>query len=472
MMARSFGVFELLFHKLRYEGHPALWYLVLWVPAHLHVPYVAINWISSIFGCASIYILLRHSPFPIYLKALLPFGFWLTYEYSVVGRSYCLFPLLGFTAAHLYRKSPGRPVAMAVTLALLANVSIHGSIVAFGLGIAYSIKVLRNHPLCEWPAQQRRALFSAAGLFAASLVLVAVCIWPPNDLRLPFSPTVTHALHRIFSHRTHTATSYFYRPAFKTAAWFPESTGSVHAVASPAARERLAVRVRFIFGYPVTSFYPLALLLEAWIVLFLATRRRLELILPYLLLAGFLGTVYSRVWHVGLLWVTLAIIMWAAWDERERWHWRSIQGQLVIIFGLVAALQIPWTIGAIQYERHHLTYPAEATAKYLKTLPPGERIDGNGLMFTVYPYFERGIFIDHKDGRFDHNSLYPLDEKIEDMIALQADVILSRNGLLTRENLKDMASSGYRETHRFCGEQYFPDGPVPEPMCFVVYQKQ
>ena len=81
-------------------------------------------------AAAGIYVLLRLSPFPFYLRAILPFSFFLAYQYSVVARSYTLFPLLCFLVAHAYRQAKPRPVLLAIYLALLANVSIHGTMVA------------------------------------------------------------------------------------------------------------------------------------------------------------------------------------------------------------------------------------------------------------------------------------------------------------------------------------------------------
>src|SRR5260221_8410 len=59
--ARFFGLFNLVFHVLRFEGHPPIWYLILWPLAHLHVPFHFINWISAACGFAGIYFLLRCS---------------------------------------------------------------------------------------------------------------------------------------------------------------------------------------------------------------------------------------------------------------------------------------------------------------------------------------------------------------------------------------------------------------------------
>ena len=134
MISRNYSIPAILFHVLHYEGHPSLWYLVLWFPSHLNMLYHYINWISAACGIAAIYTFLRFSPFPLYLRVLIPFGFALQYQYAVVARSYALFPLLGFICSYLYRKEKKNSLAMGLALALFANIAIYSTVVAFGVG--------------------------------------------------------------------------------------------------------------------------------------------------------------------------------------------------------------------------------------------------------------------------------------------------------------------------------------------------
>jgi hypothetical protein len=75
LLSRDLSLPQLLLHNLRYESHPALWYLILWIPTHLHLPYFIFCWISAVIAAAGIYVLLRLSPFPFYLRAVLPSPF-------------------------------------------------------------------------------------------------------------------------------------------------------------------------------------------------------------------------------------------------------------------------------------------------------------------------------------------------------------------------------------------------------------
>ena len=157
LLARDLSLPQLVFHQLRYESHPALWYLILWLPAHLHLPYAAMAWIAAAIAAAGIYVLLRFAPFPFYLRAALPFTFFLAYQYAVVARSYGLFPLLCFLIAHVYRASPPRPLQMAVLLALLANVSIHGTLVACAFAAVYAWNLFEERSTLKLSARSATA---------------------------------------------------------------------------------------------------------------------------------------------------------------------------------------------------------------------------------------------------------------------------------------------------------------------------
>jgi hypothetical protein len=302
LLARDLSLPQLLFHALRYESHPPLWYLILWIPAHLHIGYFIFCWISAAIAAAGIYVLLRLSPFPFYLRAILPFSFFLAYQYSVVARSYTLFPLLCFLAAHAYRQAKPRPVLLAICLALLANVSIHGTMVACLFAAVYAWHHLRRG---HTDSVTRRRFLPATIIFAASLALAAITIFPaPHDLTTVTSPAVTRVL--VGS-----------QPAVAIPAWVqalppPPSAPPYIPIEQGGVRGRLASFPRRI-SYSISSSYLIAFALYLLVIAFLYTRGQLLLLLPLATIIFFLGFIYGRSWHLGLIWVTLLIILWAAW---------------------------------------------------------------------------------------------------------------------------------------------------------------
>jgi hypothetical protein len=478
LIARSNGLFTMLFHVLRYEGHPALWYLLLWGPSHWHVPYLLMTRVGTLIGIAAVYVLLRYSPLPFPVRAVLPFGFWLAFQYSVVFRSYVLFPLLGFVAVALYRSKKLHPIWFATVLGLLANVSIHGSLVAIGFGVAYAWKLWTSHRIQRLSGTTVRAASLGGGIFTLALVFVAICVWLPQNLQWPFTPT----FHRLFPEKKQTVSYRHERGqlvrlpggVLVRTAWLSEPKSSKDEPKTIAEGERhsLSARAAYILGFPVSSFLALALTLEILIGLMLYRQGKMELCLPLFLLIGFFGLVYVKDWHVGLFWVTLLMVVWAGWDETGSGPGRGGQRWVGWMLFTVGALQIPWTISTIRYEQRNLTYPSEALAKYLKTLPAGTTIDGNVLAFTVYPYFDHAVFVDHGDGRFSQPTMDPRDEPVGNMIRYGTNVIILREDTLKDEEADLLSRSGYREGHRFCGGVYFPQNPPQAPVCLGVFERE
>ncbi len=482
-LVRSFGLFDAIFHMLRYEGHPALWYVVLWPFVALHMPFVFINWISAACALAGVWFLLRFSPFPFYLRAVLPFGFWMAYEYAVVARSYALFPLLGFAVAQEYRRPERRPVRMAVWLALLANLSVHATIVAVAFAALYAWDLLRERRAgtAAWTLPEARR---AAAFFAASLLFVAAVLWPPHDLKPPVSPKLGHAIQQLAPAAYKPEPCPIHRALCDE--WAErrrnllESNGKLSllriASSQPAEANLRALnlgigfgfipfreRLRLVFVYPIASTAALALPLELLVFWLLWRRGRPALILGQLLLCAFIVEVYLKLWHTGLVWVTLILLLWAVWDRAEAISFPrpavTLQNGVAALLFLVALLQIPWTLAAVGFVRTHSTYPAQAAAAYLKSLPPESRVDGFDHSSTVLPYLADDPF---------HLQADTLS--VPAVLADRPDAILFRDSTVSDSHLALLAAAGYTRSHSFCGTPFFPNQPLV-PLCLVLLER-
>src|SRR5207302_6633519 len=96
LLARDNSTWELIRHRLHYEGAPALWHLLIKAFQHAHGTFSGFGWFGAAFSIVGVYVFLRWSPFPAIIRALLPFTYFIQYQYAVIARSYVLFPLLVF----------------------------------------------------------------------------------------------------------------------------------------------------------------------------------------------------------------------------------------------------------------------------------------------------------------------------------------------------------------------------------------
>ncbi|MCU1248587.1 MAG: putative rane protein [Edaphobacter sp.] len=468
LLARDLSLPQLLSHGLRYESHPPLWYVILWIPSHLHIGYFIFCWISAAIAAAGIYVLLRLSPFPFYLRAILPFSFYLAYQYSVVARSYVLFPLLCFLVAHAYRQPKPRPVLLAIYLALLANVSIHGTLVACLVAAIYGWNHLR-------PGQTdpitKRSLIPATLIFAASVAVAGLTIFPlPHDLTTVTSPAVTRVLLG-----PQTTTQY---PAWVQALPpSPPPAPSATQIEQGGIRGRLASLPRRL-SYSISSSYLIAFALYALVVAFLYARGQLLLLLPLGAISLFFSFVYARSWHLGLIWVTLLMILWAAWDPNaDASPGLNLQKILGGFLFLVCLLQLSWTWRAIRYDIDSPYSGAKATAAYLLTLPSNLRIAAFGPESTaVVPYFSRNIFFNQPTAFWLWSTGNTIDIDTPQTVATHPDLIL----LMQQFNLDyrpddnpilDYAQiNGYQETHRFCGSIFMHEFQKVPDSCYLILQ--
>ena len=85
LIARDDDPLQMLAQTMRYEGSPALWHLLLMLPAKLGLPYAVLNWVSAILATCGLFVFLRFAPFPWLLKAIFPFTFYMLYQYAVVA---------------------------------------------------------------------------------------------------------------------------------------------------------------------------------------------------------------------------------------------------------------------------------------------------------------------------------------------------------------------------------------------------
>src|SRR5271163_4633845 len=88
LLARDASVPDLFIHYLRAEGTPGLWHLLLMVPAKLGLPYRTMHLLAALFTTAAVAMILWLGPFPLAIRAVIPFTYFLAYQYSVVARSY------------------------------------------------------------------------------------------------------------------------------------------------------------------------------------------------------------------------------------------------------------------------------------------------------------------------------------------------------------------------------------------------
>jgi hypothetical protein len=279
-----------------YDGHPPLWYLLLWVlektthdPRSMQVAHVAI-------ATAAVWVFACFAPFGRLARALFPLGYFMAYEYVAISRCYGLAFLFALLLCVHHRGRIERPARTALLLAALALTTTVATMVAAGytaaLFFAWVGAVRRGQPRAArawWPI----------GAGSAACLAALLCAWPPAD------STVAHV------------------------AW-PSSMPSDDAPTRIIAGLLPIPRVDFFFwnSNALLAFEPfrrvaliVSVALFAWIVLLLSAERAAAVLFVAgsLLLVVLFGGVYGGdVRHHGFFFVLFVMGAWMTADSARR----------------------------------------------------------------------------------------------------------------------------------------------------------
>jgi hypothetical protein len=505
VLARDSSLWEIFRYRLHYEGTPALWHFLLRVLIVAHVPWVAVGWVCGVIAVAGVAVWLRWSPFPMVVRVLLPFTFFVLYQYGVVARSYVLFPLLLFGLCAVYCARSRQVLWFAVVAGLLANLCLQGAIVSGLFTVLYVWEL--------WHGRVR-----ASGLWRAVAVLVVawgMCVYaamPAPDVGFAVQDAVSGGVvHRLLVRYVgETARAVAVRPVDGVV------TGMVRPVVDAGWRERMAVRLQppakssALDAAPVAQQGPVVAAGVAVVELLsellwpIADSSLLGLALLVLMLwwarahgglvyfapALVLWLVGEFLWttdhHAGMLLLTLLAGVWltarraglAGVESREGMRWRKaswVDGGFVVVLVIVLAGQVVWSASAVWRDHRGVYDPGPELARYLKTLPAGERVAAfHYWSVAAQPYFARNPFFNlptaywqwsanvfpdalHKqtlDARPDV-VVYTQEEPLADEMRNQIlPLNVRRGGEPVDPVLADIEERGYREAQRFCGERF------------------
>ncbi len=181
LVARDAHSFAQLYQNRSYDGHPVLWYALLYILTWFTVSPVAMQVLLLILATGSVYLFNRFSNFTILQKVLFSFGYYSLYEYSMIARSYSLGFFLVILFCSLYLNRGRNGAWLFLVLILLANTS------AFGLGLSVCFAGVMlfdwfsNRTKAEWKAVSLRFFSCWFVLFLIGAALSVMQTLPKKD---------------------------------------------------------------------------------------------------------------------------------------------------------------------------------------------------------------------------------------------------------------------------------------------------
>ncbi|AFY59211.1 hypothetical protein Riv7116_6898 [Rivularia sp. PCC 7116] len=133
LIARDSSTLIDLYQNLKYEGHQGLWHLCLFIIAKFtHNPF-AMQLFHILIATASVYLIVKFSPFNILQKTFLSFSYFSLFEYNLISRNYNLGLFLVLLFCYLFTSKNRNYIAISSTLAFLANTNIYSLLISLCL---------------------------------------------------------------------------------------------------------------------------------------------------------------------------------------------------------------------------------------------------------------------------------------------------------------------------------------------------
>jgi len=169
-----------LVRNLRYDGHPILWYLLIWPGARLTWNPDSMHLVSLPISAAGVALFLWCGPWTRLEKALWPFGYYVLFECSIKSRSYGVGAALLIAFCALWRHRDHHMIALAIVMGLMANTHLYFGILAIAGGVALITDRLYRSGWRGLIARPGTDI-TAVVIFAVLAALAAIIAAPPAD---------------------------------------------------------------------------------------------------------------------------------------------------------------------------------------------------------------------------------------------------------------------------------------------------
>jgi hypothetical protein len=357
----------------------------------------------------------------------------MVYQYAVIARPYTLLPLLAFAAALLF-KDLEHPERMTVVLVLLANLSLHGTILAGCLGLAYLIEALPSWSTLDPRVRNRYAISIA--VMALTFLFLFVILKPTPDVG-----------------------------EFAVKKEFGQLPASVRAQQPTQLVKLEAVISGAFFDYWLPS--GLFIVLAGW---WCFLRRRLLIYaLPVVSLIALYCLIHGYAHHHGTVFIAAITALWIAWPEQEEqrgfnvFQRRAFQGMAALLLCL-CALNIWDAEVAI---RHEYLYPysgAEDAANYLKSVG-ADRGPIVGFLYGVVgvqPYFDHNILANIPTAYYHHGMpLYGFSLDVDEFRRISPEYVIAfteQPQVMMEFGIPVIRAEGYEIMHVSDGYMIYKQG--------------
>lgn len=352
LIARSASLKEMFFFIPHYEGHPPFWWLILAPFAKAGLPYeITLKTINIILCSVGISLFLFKAPFKRIIKLLIPFTYFLFYQYGIVSRCYSITIIAFMLAAITYQNRNTKPFAYVGSLMLLCASSAYGIVFSGGLAIVWLLEML---PFSFKDILHKRQFRALALLLVWALFLIYI-IRPYPDT---YATNMTYIKNNFI---TRFLFLIFIVP-LNSITWLDKFQFLRETMMSSGS---LFISILYSMPFILT------------VIFIVKGFNKLKLFcVPYLLFALFSSIVYFSAWHQGFALLFIIFIAWQIVLEKQTFIWPLFNNYNSIkkflkqfaysLFIFVLAFSVVNNIYESIYETKNEYDSAKATAKLIK----------------------------------------------------------------------------------------------------------
>ena len=340
LIARDTSFYTLFFKYLHTDGHPALWHLILKFFQLIGFKYKYMYIISTLFSSIGVSIFLFKSKFKWYIKLLLPFSYFVIYQYTVISRGYCLILMLLSLVASLWDKRVSKCYLFSFSLILLLSSEAYTFFLA---GMIYLIYIydyikLRNS------INNRKSFLACLIVLGIFFLITVLYVYP-------------------ISSNTFLTTFHFFNISDSFITTYNQG-----------------LTVKLIFSLVILILINFVYFKESSVKKFI---QFWFLVIPIFL---FYNLMYYNAWHLGIFFLIVIFILWIQ---------NFVNSKVLNIFFLICLLvQCYWSFSSIRYDLFNTYSPSLEVANFIKKYDY-DNLEILGASFhesAVNPYFDKNIY--------------------------------------------------------------------------------
>jgi hypothetical protein len=170
-----------LFSNMGYQGHPPLWYLMLYAVSRLTRNPAAMQALHLAIAAGSAYIFLRFAPFSRLKRLLFVFGYFPLYEYAAISRNYGIGMFLLFCFCAACGAAKKNLFILSLILFLFSMVNVYTFIITICLLAALGFKAATNPETRAVLIRRKWTILPCTAIVVLGLAASGAVMSPKSD---------------------------------------------------------------------------------------------------------------------------------------------------------------------------------------------------------------------------------------------------------------------------------------------------